>query len=293
MSDAENHRDNIRTKHEQMLYTSIRVRAQKSGGSGTILFSGKSSSNSTSEDRETYVLTNHHVIDGLIAVEEEWDSLLGRKVKKEKKSTARVEVFKYNHLSRNVGQTGLEADIVAYDARLDLALLRLRDISGLAHVANIIPQSAIRDLHIFDDIIAVGAQLGAPPISTYGHIVYMDSEIENERYNMGTYNSIYGSSGGSVFWWSEDRQRYEFVGVPARITVVPGIFDVDTITHMSYFIPIESVFGFLKDWCYDFIFDSSITPEECHKKRESKRADARKTLERMYGVVDQNQGNNG
>ncbi len=243
------------------------------------------------DEKETYVLTNHHVIEGLISVEEGWDSMLGRKIKREKKATARVELFKYNHLSRNVGQTGLEADIVAYDARLDLALLKLRDITGLDNVSYIFPQESVREVHIFDDVVAVGAQLGVPPISTYGHIVYMDAEIENERYNMGTYNSIYGSSGGAVFRWSTERERYEFVGVPARITVVPKMFDVETVTHMSYFIPIESVYGFLREWCYDFIFDSSVTAKDCHARREGMRADARKTLERMYGVVEPGQGN--
>lgn len=278
--------DITRTKHEQLLYTSLRIRAQNAGGSGTVLFSAPGNP-SKPDEKETYVLTNHHVVEGLITVEEEWDSLLGRKVKKEKKATARAEVFKYNYLSRNVGQTGLEADIVAYDARLDLALLKLRDITGLSNVANMLPTDAIQELHIYDQVTAVGAQLGVPPISTNGEIVYMDAEIDNERYIMGTYNSIYGSSGGAVFRWSEIRERYEFIGVPARITVVPKMFDVEAITHMSYFIPIESVFSFLKDWCYHFIFDPKANAAHCHQMRERMRADSRKTLERMYGVVDQ------
>lgn len=286
MKDATLAKQNeIQAKHEQLLYTSVRIRAQNSGGSGTILFSGPANPDVPNE-KETYILTNHHVVDGLITIEEEWDSLLGRKVKKEKKATARAELFKYNHLSRNVGQTGLEADIVAYDARLDLALLRLRDITGLPNVANIFPHELVREIHIFDEVVAVGAQLGVPPISTTGYIVYMDAEIENERYNMGTYNSIYGSSGGAVFRWSTEREIWEFIGVPARITVMPKMFDVETITHMSYFIPIESVIGFLREWCYTFIFDKSVTVAECHKMRESRRADARKQLERMYGVVE-------
>jgi hypothetical protein len=272
--------------HNEMLYTALRIRADKAGGSGTVLFSQINKEG----EAETYILTNHHVIDNLIKVPEEWDSLLGRKIKKERRATARAEFFQYNYLSRNVGQTGLDADVVAYDAKLDLALLKLRDISPIEHVATIIPVNKIKELHIFDDIIAIGAQLGVPPIATEGKIVYMDAEIDNERFNMGTYNSIYGSSGGSVFRYSEERDKYEFIGVPSRVTVLPQMFSVDTVTHMSYFIPIESVIGFLKDWCYDFVFDPNSKIEDCHQKRELKKIDARKNLERMYGVVEPEEG---
>lgn len=274
--------EKISQMHNEMLYTSLRIRAGTSGGSGTVLYSQVIKN----DEAETYILTNHHVVDDLIKVEEDWDSLLGRKVKKEKRSAAKVENFQYNYLSRNVGQKSLDADIVAYDSRLDLALLRLRDINPLPNVAFIIPEDKVEEIHIYDDVIAVGAQLGVPPISTVGHVVFMDAEIDNERFNMGTYNSIYGSSGGAVFRYSVDRGHYEFIGVPARVTVMPKIFDVETITHMSYFIPIESVIGFLKEWCYDFIIDSKVNTQDCHKRRENKRTDARKSLERMYGVVE-------
>jgi len=272
--------------HDEMLYTSLRIRAGNAGGSGTVLFSKEVKTG----ESETYILTNHHVVDDSIKVEEDWDSLLGRKIKKEKRSTVKAEIFQYNFLSRNVGQKALDTDIVAYDSRVDLALLKLRDINALGNVAYIIPQDGVRDIHIYDEVIAVGAQLGVPPISTSGFIVYMDSEIDNERFNMGTYNSIYGSSGGAVFRYSEERKHYEFIGVPARVTVMPKMFDVETISHMSYFIPIESVFTFLKEWCYDFIFDPRINVQDCHKKRDSKRTEARKSIERMYGMVEPDEG---
>jgi len=269
-------------KHHEMLYTSLRIRAGDSSGSGTVLYS-KIVNN---REAETYILTNHHVIDDLIVIADSWDSLLGRNVKKEKRSVARAEIFQYNHLSRNIGRTGLDADIVAYDEKLDLALLKLRDVNPVKYVAYFIPQDKIREIHIFDEICAVGAQLGVPPIPTYGQVVHMDSEIENERFNMGTYNSIYGSSGGAVFRYAPDRGHYEFVGVPARVQVLPQIFSVDTITHLSYFIPIESVLLFLKEWCYEFISDPTADVAECHKRRDLKKTDARKSLERMYGVVE-------
>jgi S1-C subfamily serine protease len=274
----------IKKMHEEMLYTSVRIRADQAGGSGTILFSKPESAKK--KFSKTFVLTNHHVVEDLICVSEEWDPKLGRKIKKENRSIAQVELFKYNDLSRNVGQTSLDADIVAYDAQLDLALLQVRDTTKAEHVALIIPEGSTEDIHIYDEIIAIGAQLGVPPISTSGNVVYMDADINNARYNMGTYNSIYGSSGGSVFRYSYERAQYEFVGVPARVTVRPMMFDVETITHMSYFIPIESVMGFLDEWSYEFIYDQSKTIAECDDKREEKQSAARKNLERMYGMIE-------
>ena len=72
--------EKISQMHNEMLYTSLRIRAGNSGGSGTVLYSQVVKNN----EAETYILTNHHVVDDLIKVEEDWDSLLGRKIKKEK-----------------------------------------------------------------------------------------------------------------------------------------------------------------------------------------------------------------
>ena len=46
-------------KHEQMFYPTVRVRTKKAGGSGTVVYSKKHK-----DEVYTYVITNHHVIEG-------------------------------------------------------------------------------------------------------------------------------------------------------------------------------------------------------------------------------------
>ena len=87
MSDR---RWDVEVLHTQVLYPVVRVRSKNAGGSGTIIFSGQNAEG----EYETYVLTNHHVIENAIEVKKQWDSMLGREVKKEFKSLVQVELFK-------------------------------------------------------------------------------------------------------------------------------------------------------------------------------------------------------
>ena len=126
--------------HKQVLYPVVRVRTKKAGGSGTVIFSGQNAEG----EYETYVLTNHHVIEDAIEVKKQWDSMLGREIKKEFRSLVQVEIFKYKYWSRMVGGTVIDAEIVAYDAPQDLALLKLRSIDKVEHVAFMYPKDKIK-----------------------------------------------------------------------------------------------------------------------------------------------------
>jgi len=77
----------LEDKHQQMLYPAVRVRSEKAGGSGTVVYSKKDAKGSW----RTFVMTNHHVVDDLIEVKSQWDSLLKKEMKKETTKTAQVE----------------------------------------------------------------------------------------------------------------------------------------------------------------------------------------------------------
>ena len=47
-------------------------------------------------------------------------------------------------------------------------------------------------------------------------------------------------------------------------------FSADAITHMGYFIPIDRVYKLLEDNDYQFIYDKSISIEDCEKARKEK-----------------------
>ncbi|RLI77021.1 hypothetical protein DRP04_11975, partial [Archaeoglobales archaeon] len=213
---------------------------------------------------------------------------LGREIKKEFKSLVQVELFRYKYLSRSIGETVIDAEIVAYDEAQDLALLKLRSIDKMDFVAYTYPPQDMKNIHVFDKVVAVGAAMGAPPIPTVGHICNLDIEIDNYLYGLSTALTIYGNSGGALFRWSDNRQRWEFIGVPSRIQVMLG-FSTQAITHMGYFIPVWRVYNFLDDWCYQFIYDPNYTIEQCNEMRERKKEEAKQELARIYGAVEESE----
>lgn len=255
-------------KHKEMFYPTVRVRASRGGGSGTVVYSKKHG-----DEVYTYIITNHHVIAENISVEKKWDPVLKKKTDTESLDTVQVEYFKYNNYSHCIGSFAVEADIVAYsevDGGQDWALLRSRDKETVCdYVANMFPVGDLDNVHIFDKVFAVGASLGHPPIATDGHICYMDDEIDHYKYWMSTAQTIFGNSGGAIYRWSPTRKKYEYIGVPSRITVQPMGFSADPITHMGYFIPIDRIKNLLERNCYQFIYDSKMTLEECEKLRFS------------------------
>ena len=256
-------------KHEQMFYPTVRVRTKKAGGSGTVVYS-----ENYNDEVYTYVITNQHVIDDSVHIEKKWDPVLKRKVDKEILDTVYVEFFRFNNFSHTIGSFAVEADIVAYsdvEGGQDWALLRVRDKENKAdYVANMFPLKDIENVHIFDDCFAVGASLGHPPVASNGMITYMDDEIDHFKYWMSSAPTIFGNSGGAVYRWSGNRKKYEYIGIPSRISIQPMGFSADAITHMGYFIPIDRVYNLLDDNDYQFIYDDSKSIEDCEKARKEK-----------------------
>lgn len=268
--------DLIKKKHEEILYASVLVRTGKAGGSGTVIYSKPVEKGS--EEYETYILTNFHVIEDAINVKKDWDPLLSKDVKKETRATVTVEFYKYQNTSRNIGRTAIEADIMAYDADRDIALVKLRSNELIKYVVKLHSKN-VKDIRIFDSVYACGCSLGHSPVPTRGEITSMDDEIEREKYWMSSSCTIYGNSGGGMYLVKTDKnsEHYEFIGIPSRISVI-GFGD--SITHMGYFIPIDGIYKWFIEEIFQFIFDPKFTSKKCEKMRERKKDDARKAFER-------------
>jgi len=178
-------------KHEQILYPTVRVTSNGSGGSGTVLYSGKDKDGKC----VTMVITNYHVVEDSVEVRKEvWNSKLTMDTKMEYRKTVSVDTFKYNDYSHKIGANIIEGDIVAYDSDQDMALIKLRDKENIyPYVANIIPRDKYTDVHIFDEVICCGAALGHPPLPTDGFIGGLDDEFDNYKYGLCTAASIYGN----------------------------------------------------------------------------------------------------
>jgi S1-C subfamily serine protease len=258
------------SKHLEVLYPTVRVRAGSKGGSGTVLWSQE-----VDDEFVTFVLTNHHVIVDLIEVKKEYDPRLGREMPKETRGTAQVEFFRYKDGSRAIGTYSVDADVVTYSKSEDLALLRLRDIEQAKYVAKLPPPEKVSEIRIFDACHAVGASLGHAPIATDGSIVSMDDEIKEKEYWMTTAQTIFGNSGGAIFL----ADTHEFIGVPSMISVSTIGWAMSAITHMGYFIPFWRVYDWLEEEYYNFIYDESVSFEQCDKDRVQAKEDQTRLLD--------------
>jgi len=181
----------IKQKHEEMLYPTVRVRTEKAGGSGSVVYSDKVDDGTY----RTYVLTNYHVIDDNVKVEKKWDPKVGMDIKKEVRTPASVEFFYYENYSRCKGVSGsYKGNIKAYNADMDVALLELDKFEEpVKYKAKLIPKEDIDDIKVFDEVYAVGASLGHEPIATKGHITFMDEIIDDYSYWMSTAQTIFGN----------------------------------------------------------------------------------------------------
>ena len=96
---------------------------------------------------------------------------------------------------------------------------------------------------------------------------------------MSSAPTIFGNSGGAVYRWSSVRKKYEYIGIPSRISIQPMGFSAAAITHMGYFITIDRVYGLLEDNDYQFIYDDSISIDECKKARKKKQKPKKESKE--------------
>jgi len=254
-------------RHEKCLYPCIRVRTPKALGSGTILFVEPSPQAPGLFD--WYVLTNTHVVENLITIAPRWNSVLKREVKTDILGQPDVEVFTFAYVSRTVGSTGLQAEIVGYDKEQDLTLLRVRAPYSHPHVAKLIPEPEINDLVSFQGVWNVGCGMGAKPVITHGYLSAFGCEIENRDYYMVTAPSYFGNSGGATFL----EESGHMIGVPARITVASLGFSADVVPHMGFSITATRIYEFLRDQSLDFVFDTNKTSVQCAAEREAKRAE--------------------
>jgi S1-C subfamily serine protease len=255
---------NCGPQHREMLNTAVRI---DTSGSGTVIYS---ENHGTEKEKkyETYILTNYHVIAESIRIREIWSPQKSKKVKRETRSPVTAFWFDYIRCARSVGTRGKIADIVAHDEQRDLALLHLRDYErGVAPVAFLLPQDEVPKLG--QRVWAVGAGLGFPPFMTSGEMAFSEQIINGYRYQLATSPIIFGNSGGALFARSSERQRYEMIGVPSRVSAA----GFQAVTHMGWSIPTETVYKFLRENFHGFIVGDKYLAPEDRKPPKSEKSD--------------------
>jgi S1-C subfamily serine protease len=239
---------------------SCRVDANEARGSATIIYS---------KDGMTYALTNYHVIAKNINHKAVWDNILQKKVTKEFTDAVQV-LYPRVDGDRILGYETAMADIILHDEQQDIALLKIRDIKTFPST-DWYPKDKAEDVPILVPLACIGAALGTKPTATFGHLNSKQNEIDQFEYWMSSAPSIFGNSGGGVFAYDQESDRWLFLGIPSRIAVQPMGFGAQAITHMGFFIPVFRIFEWLEENCYQFLYDESYTPEQCKDLRERKK----------------------
>jgi S1-C subfamily serine protease len=251
------------------------VRTGKAGGSGTVIYSEKDATG----DFCTLVLTCWHVVEDAIKVEEGWDSVIKRKIKKEFLTEVQVEVFDYINISTVNSTNSFRAEILAYDQDHDLAILRLKSPKPVLFKAKLVEEGKIKQLTIGTPVFAVGCSLLHDPVLSPGIVTYLQEIIDNKKYLMSNADIIFGNSGGALFL----AETGELIGVPSRVTVVPMGFSQSIQTWMGFSAHPLRLYEFLREQELLFVFDKSDTLEKSMERREKKKKEGLAELLKSAG----------
>lgn len=254
----------IEDLHKNVLYPTVRIRAEGHVGSGVIF----SSVQNKKEMYDTYILTNHHVISEAISIKEEWNPLTQKMVKKETRATVDVEQFKYQYLSQATGTLLIQADVLEWNKDQDLALLKLRSDDKFEAV-KLYPLGKENDLRIFMPVYVCGSGAGHAPFPTRGEISSMRDEIDNLPYYMINAPIVFGNSGGACFL----ADTKEYIGIPSRVAVTFTGWAPNAVYHMGYIIPIPRIYKWLKNTGWGGIYDPKAPSHDewiKEKKKEAK-----------------------
>jgi len=251
-------RDPAQLQHD-ILGPSVQVNVQGSVGGGTLLYS---------RDTHSYVVTACHVIQKILAAGGDDET------------RAPAEVTIYDDLGACTDS--VEGDLVAWDDRKDLALLRLRTVHEFRNVARLASRETLRSVRVFTPIYAVGCPLGHDPLPTLGEVATLNKEVNGEHFWMMNAPTIFGNSGGGVF----HRETRELIGVSVMVCTYDGAVSTP-VPHLGIMVSLETVYDWLDSLNYHFIYDPEFPLEAFESIRPShaKGAPALRAGQRPTGLA--------
>jgi S1-C subfamily serine protease len=225
--------DEIEIKQKEMRDTIIMVLTNRGGGSGTIIDRVVLD---IEEDRlfRYLVLTNVHVINGRFITHIRGANFLTGELKTETVDTG-CEVIIFDHYNRTWEHK--VAKFVSEDTMHDIAILSFTHEKELT-VAKIADEAMIDQVRVFDEIFAIGCQLGRSPSPTTGIISQISIGVNGSDEWVVYSNTAQitpGSSGGGLF--RKYDEHYYLIGIPSKIaTAHNGQF----VSHLSHAISIST-----------------------------------------------------
>ncbi|MBI4281286.1 trypsin-like peptidase domain-containing protein [Candidatus Uhrbacteria bacterium] len=233
-------RDTVAMSHE-MIAPTVQVMCDREVGSGTII----TSRTRADGGYDTYVLTALHVVEGAVG-----------------KSAMTMVVTTYSEGTGDTRES--DADLIAYKAPVDLALLKVRSRDRFPFVARIAPRSTLSAIGVFARVYAVGCPLGYPPLPTFGELSSKTKVLAGETYWMLNAPTIFGNSGGGIYL----AETHELIGVLSRVSAYNNFVNI-AVPHMGIFIPGGDIIDFLDEQGMQFFHDASAeTAKEAVSAKE-------------------------
>ena len=215
----------------ELLGPVVQIAGDMSVGSGILL---QSTRDDEAKNYRTYLMTAWHVI---------------RDIQGDlSKTDMPVPVFIYSE-DGEIDRT--QAQLLAFDAGLDSALLELRTDVELKNGATLATRKHLSDIRIFDEIYAVGCPLGNDPIPTRGEISTLSHSVDGESYWMINAPTYIGNSGGGIF----DSRTHELLGIFSKI-YTHGTLRPTIVPHMGLVTPLAAIYDWLEKEGYGDIIPS-------------------------------------
>lgn len=230
-------------KKQEMLYPVVLLQIGQGTGSGVIIYSGKCKKEK--EEWCTFILTNHHVIEAVI-LKTKKEGSISVVIPVLVEWSGKVDFDDKNNLSSKI------AEIVAHDVKRDLAVLRLFNHKTGPNRVVFFQSHNTTPLDVFDVVFAVGAGAGLSPFPTGGIVSHLNRTIDGIHHIQTSPPIFYGNSGGGLFRRSLQHRRYEMVGI---FSSLPTTQDDGAITHIGFYIPMETVRSFLAEKEFNFILE--------------------------------------
>jgi hypothetical protein len=181
-------------------------------------------------------ITNAHVIDDREILRDiEVDGLRGTVEYVMEDPGCSVTVFRHEATEWEI----YDATILIESEEYDLAIVSFFTEDLIENIATIASIEQMMDVRIFDNVFAVGCQLGKKPLPTKGIIsaFYLDEDILMFSH---TAQISPGSSGGGLFKKYGD--EYRLIGMPSSVACVGFQF----VAHYAYSISAIVIHEFLE-----------------------------------------------
>jgi S1-C subfamily serine protease len=213
---------------EHLILPTVQLNGDDTVGSGTLIRSSLDP-RAPVERAEVvnYVITSYHVVRNIFA-----DTPAA------KKDGVRISIYNAGPKGEKVEVRG---DLVAHDARIDAALLKLRSTDIYPNVARVLSREEATRVQVWDDIYAIGCPLGNDPIPTSGQLSSVRNELGGANYWMINAPTYYGNSGGGVFTGDG---RLALLGVFSKI-YTHGRTSPVVVPHMGLCTPITEIYAWL------------------------------------------------